>query len=252
MQQISKCQAGARRFRRHPDKPRLTTEQGRAQRRVGELAKIYREQYPHGLPHNSVGVKYAKYICRTLAFLPRDDRAKWIDRNAAWLDSETRGYILSLGPYWYNGRSLGDHLELYDDDRERLGVRTIEACDVTFEQRKIINREKKIRRLEKQRRQKGAKPREQYLAESLSRTKPWEVDKISRSTWERRRRKAVDASPSLSSLSYSQRLTLASRQPYQALDRAERGNKYPAVRCIDTQPPTTPAQTCYPGLKEAA
>jgi hypothetical protein len=128
----------------------------------------------------------------------------------AWLDTETRDYILSLGPYWYNDRSLGDHLELYDEDRERLGIRTIEACDVTFEQRKEINREKKIRRLEKQRRQSGVKPREQYEAQSLSRTKPWEIDKISRRTWERRRHRPAVASPSLSSLSYSQRLALAS------------------------------------------
>jgi hypothetical protein len=35
-----------RRFQRNPDKQRLTTEQGRAQRRVGELAKIYKDQYP--------------------------------------------------------------------------------------------------------------------------------------------------------------------------------------------------------------
>jgi hypothetical protein len=78
-------------------------------------------------------------MCRTLAFLPRDDRAKWVNRNADWIDRDTRDNILSLGPYWDAPRSLGDHLEVYDKDRERLGIRTIEACDVTIEQRTEIN-----------------------------------------------------------------------------------------------------------------
>jgi hypothetical protein len=196
-------------LQRSPDKPRLTVEQGRAQRRVGELSRIYREQYPQGLPHNAIGVKYARYMCRTLAFLPRDDRAKWLDRNAAWLDGDTRYQILSFGPYWYNDRSLGNHLELYDEDRERLHVRTIEACDVTVDERKRINREKNRQRLEKRRRQNGAEPREQYEAESLSHTQPWKVDGISRRTWERRRKDAV-ASPTVSSLSLGQTVALAS------------------------------------------
>jgi hypothetical protein len=199
-----------RRFQRSPDKQRLTTEQGRAQRRVGELAKIYKDQCPHGLPHNALGVKYARYMCRTLAFLPRDDRAKWLNRNADWIDRDTRDNILSLGPYWYAPRSLGDHLELYDEDRERLGIRTIEACDVTIEQRTEINEVKKHRRQEKWRRKSGAKPREQYLSESLSRTKPWKAEKISRRTWERRRKAAAVASPRRSSISYTTCLGLAS------------------------------------------
>jgi hypothetical protein len=250
MKTASNRQAGARRHRQ--DKPRLTNEQGRAQRRVGELAKVYRDQYPKGLPHNSVGVKYAKYICRTLAFLPRDDRAKWLDRNAAWLDADTRDYILSLGPYWYNDRSLGDHLELYDEDRERLGIRTIEACDVTFEQRKEINRDKEVRRLEKRRRQNGAKPREQYLAESLSRTKPWEADKISRATWYRQCR---ETGPTVSSLLNRQTCALVSSA---AIASAERGNvlDYQARRSDICRTPTarpgTTDTTRLTRFKEAA
>jgi hypothetical protein len=38
-----------------------------------------------------------------------------------------------------------------------------------------------------QRRAKGVKPRAVYLETSLSRTKPWEAEGISRRTWERRR-----------------------------------------------------------------
>ena len=88
-----------RTLQRGKDKPRLTTDQKRAARRVSELSKIYWHQYPHGLPHNGLGVKYAKYICRTMAFLPDDGRKKWLDQHAPWMDATTRDYVLSLGPY---------------------------------------------------------------------------------------------------------------------------------------------------------
>jgi hypothetical protein len=42
---------------------------------------------------------------------------------------------------------------------------------------------------ERRRRNRGARPREEYEANSLSRLKPWEAEGISRSTWERRRRR---------------------------------------------------------------
>ena len=47
----------------------------------------------------------------------------------------------------------------------------------------MIRREKNRKEGERYRRKNGAKPREQ----SLSRTKPWEAEGISRRTWERRR-----------------------------------------------------------------
>jgi hypothetical protein len=48
-----------RTLQRGKDKPYLTEGQKQAARRVGDLSRIYRDQYPNGLPHNDVGVKYA-------------------------------------------------------------------------------------------------------------------------------------------------------------------------------------------------
>jgi len=48
---------------------------------------------------------------------------------------------------------------------------------------------------ERSRRARGAKPREQYLIEALTNTRPWEALGISRRTWERDRRAERDASP---------------------------------------------------------
>ena len=175
-------------------------------RRVLELSRIYYQQYPNGLPHNGLGVKYAKYYCRTAAFLPDDRREQWLKRHAGWMDASTRDYILRLGPYWYSPQSLGDRLELYDEGRKRCRAWSIEAIDVNEEQRRMINKEKDRKRKENRRRKDGAMPREQ----SLSRTKPWEAEGISRSTWERRRRKARDANSSGPSLIYSTKDELAS------------------------------------------
>jgi hypothetical protein len=51
------------------------------------------------------------------------------------------------------------------------------------EQRKAKKRARQLRR----RRAKGSKPREIYLANSLTKDKPWEADGVSRATWFRRR-----------------------------------------------------------------
>jgi hypothetical protein len=150
---------------RGKDKPYRTREQLKALRRVKELTLIYSEQYPNGLPHNKLGVKYARYMCRTLAFFETiERRERWLDRYTPWMDANKRAAILDMAPHWYSQRSLGQHLELYDEDRERLGIRTIEAVDVSEEQREDINAEKGLKSDEKYRRNIGIKPRDEYLA----------------------------------------------------------------------------------------
>jgi hypothetical protein len=171
------------------DKPYLTEGQKHAARRVGDLTRIYRDQYPNGLPHNDVGVKYSKYICRTMAFLPKDRRAHWLDRYAPWMDPEVRGGILDLGPYWYSPKSLGSRLELDNELREKLQAWTIEAFDINEEQRRMLNLEKDRQAQERRRRTNGAKPQ----AESLSRLKPWKSSDMSRAKFYRLPKETRDA-----------------------------------------------------------
>jgi hypothetical protein len=79
-------------------------------------------------------------------------------------------------------QELGDHMNLTEADRQRIGIRTIGAIDMTPAERK---QQRKLRDKERKcagRRAKGAKPHE----ESKSRTKPWLADGISRRTWYRR------------------------------------------------------------------
>jgi hypothetical protein len=148
--------ASVRLVQRGPDKPYRTSLQWQARRRAADLTRIYRDQFPNGLPHNSLGVKCARYLCRTMAFDPIDCRAQWLDRYASWIDADTRSKILSLGPHWYSASSLGQHLELYDEDRERLQAWTIEACNVTKDERKVINKGKNRKAQERHRRKNGS------------------------------------------------------------------------------------------------
>lgn len=86
--------------------------------------------------------------------------------------------------------ALGHMLNLKDAERTRLGIRTIGACDVTAAQRKRRQKKKKREadRLSKcaSRRANGVRPRAEYLATALTRTRPWEYFGCSRRTWEKR------------------------------------------------------------------
>jgi hypothetical protein len=245
---------------RHKDQPRRTRQQWKAQRRFGELMRIMHRYYPNGLPHNGAGYKFAKYVCRTLAFDPIDTRAEWLNRNAAWLDSLERGRLLSYGPYWYGKWSLGDNLELHDIDRMELDVRTIEAFDVTPEQREADNDRKNRERGDKNRRAAGVQTRDQYLAKCKSQTKPWLAAGFKcRRTWERHQKKAQEGecrnsnTPPYSSITTDSSCDTASQNqanllpfkptPTQA-NQAER-SRYPIV---DIEP----LQACYGYVEEAA
>lgn len=80
-------------------------------------------------------------------------------------------------------------LNLKNRERERLGIRTIAPVDMTAAQLQEQRRAKKRARDERRRRAEGRKPRESYLANSLSKKKPWEAEGISRRSWYRNQNK---------------------------------------------------------------
>ena len=70
----------------------------------------------------------------------------------------------------------------------RLGLTRIGACDVGKRARTILRKRRARLALQHKRRKAGVRPRTEYLAQSLSRVRPWEAEGISRRTWERRQR----------------------------------------------------------------
>jgi hypothetical protein len=73
--------------------------------------------------------------------------------------------------------------------RERLGLTTIGSVDVDRKQRAMLRKRKGRLYQERRRRGRGAKPQ----SKSLSRTKPWKLDGISRAAWYRKRRETTSS-----------------------------------------------------------
>lgn len=88
---------------------------------------------------------------------------------------------------------LGACLRLTFDERQAIGIRTIQPCDVTKEELECRRKDRKRHmgqiRAERRRRRRGAKTRRVYLETSLSNRKPWLAEGISRRTWERHRKR---------------------------------------------------------------
>ena len=87
---------------------------------------------------------------------------------------------------------LGARLQLTDHERTYLKITTIAPFDISNAERKQRSRQRRRERdklrATKRRREHGALPREKFLANSLTATRPWEAEGTSRKTWERRRK----------------------------------------------------------------
>ena len=66
---------------------------------------------------------------------------------------------------------------------------------MTEEAMALIRKQKRRQRMRRLRQENGGKTRAEYLSASLTQTKPWLALGISRSTWERRRRRDASACP---------------------------------------------------------
>src|SRR5262249_5122778 len=96
---------------------------------------------------------------------------------------------IDLMPMWQRkpmARTLGERLGVTYGERSRLQLRTIGPCDMTEAAMALIRKQKKRQRDKLRRQLQGAKSRIEYLAGSLTQTKPWLELGISRRTYYRR------------------------------------------------------------------
>jgi hypothetical protein len=87
----------------------------------------------------------------------------------------------------YRADDLGQYLRLTDAERTAWGIRTIGGHDVPKHQRNRRRKQKARERYARRRLRLGMRPHTQ----SLSRTRPWEKEGVSRSTWYRLQPKAA-------------------------------------------------------------
>jgi hypothetical protein len=182
----------ARRYRR--------ARQGKAQQprtfaavRISELNRLYVHRYGGVLPDDNNGALCAKIALHHMAHLREAGRrmASWLAAFAPWFDLGDREILideaLEHSLRWRADR-LAWKLRVTAAERERLGLRTIGAIDMTAEQRRELARERKAERRRERRRAAGMRERAEYEAQSLAREQPWTTLGISRRTWYRRRR----------------------------------------------------------------
>ena len=108
---------------------------------------------------------------------------------------------------------VAELVQLTYDERQAFGIKTIGSIDVDKATRKRLRKKRKRDRdrvrIALQRRASGVLPREVYLARSLSKTRPWAAQGISRASWYRQRKPADETrgtSPSPYHLSTKRKL----------------------------------------------
>ena len=170
---------------------------------MGDLRKLIADRC-RGLilPDDDAGIDYLRELLLPISIGPYEARnrvrggvALWgpvdrmkqeIARWAPWMGDNRAGALIdeiNQMPLWQRkpkARTLGERLNVTYGQREELKLRTILAVDVSDVAMELI-RNRKRRKRDKERRQ--LQSRAEYLAHSISKTKPWIEMGIKRSTW---------------------------------------------------------------------
>ncbi|MDF0698033.1 hypothetical protein PYR71_16300 [Rhizobium sp. MC63] len=168
--------------------------------RIREIEKLVRHRHGEIVPEADDALIYVEVI-GSLAFVEFKEEfvevvLGWAARWVPWAGKTAIEEIIyertkvRFSPL--SADALGHALHLSYAERCALDIRTIGAFDVPKAKRaklqKAKRRQREQSRKEKQRRAAGAVARADYLANSLSQSRPWEAFGISRRTWERRGR----------------------------------------------------------------
>lgn len=167
--------------------------------RLGHVRRLLRDRYGATLPDDDAGAEDLRILLHVKALCYAPERREKALANetgvvAPWLANGRAIKLASeiaIKPIKLKADTIGRALNVDWKTRERLKIWQIGAVDLPADIRKIRRRMRETERMQRQRRLiEGRKPREQYLAEALTTTKPWEAQGISRRTWERRRAKS--------------------------------------------------------------
>jgi len=164
--------------------------------RLGDLQRLYRQRYRRNsliLTDDDAGREDLRelLLVASMAYNPERMMRITIANWAPWMDkAETAQMIddVNRAPTYLrkpNARTLGDRLRLTDHERTTLAIQTIRPFDLTdkqlIERRKARDAERKWRK----RRAAKMKPRDAWLANCKSRTRPWQRKDQSRAQWYR-------------------------------------------------------------------
>lgn len=166
--------------------------------RMRDIEKLIKDRHGEAVPQTDDAFIYLECICNLLFVEYREDfieyAVNWGRRWYPWASQvhfEEVAYERTKVNYVpLSADALAHVLHLTYEERQRLRIRTIGACDVSKRQRgKIQQKIRQLRDCERKRekrRKDGKKTRTEYLAGSLSAAKPWDAFGICRRTWEKR------------------------------------------------------------------
>lgn len=161
--------------------------------RIGDLTRLFGHRYGgsalYQLPDDDSGREDARILLDHYSYANPAAIARVLKARAPWLIGTERDDLLqevTRFPRRWTAEALAAKLNLTEVDRRKLKIRTIGAVDMTAEERKQQRKLRERARKRLRRRSGGAKKREQYLADSKSRLKPWKAAGVSRRTWYRR------------------------------------------------------------------
>lgn len=167
--------------------------------RIADLSILFRSRYGVVLPDDDAGRDDIRLAVDHLAALSHPARAitRWLETWAPWLTLAEHRQIIADGianqRHW-RADALAWRLRLTREERTMLGITTIGAIDHAKAARTKRRRDRDRERKAAQRKAAGAVPRQQYEANSITKTKPWIAEGISRATWYRRR-SVIPSSP---------------------------------------------------------
>jgi hypothetical protein len=233
---------------------KLPKNETRRRVRFGQLRRLLRDRCGAVLPNDDAGREYLFELLLVISLWPHEARrgpsgvrlwgpadkmrhaievwTPWMSENEA---SDLCIQITDIPKWerWRSNRALGEALGLTYGERARLKLKDILPYDIPEAGMALMRKRSKRQRERLRRQAQGAKSRAEYLAASLTRTKPWIAAGFkTRRTWERNGKPDV-ASPCQTKLSTKDEHALATKE--------EHGSE--ASECVRCPTATHPVQT---------
>jgi hypothetical protein len=178
--------------RRRPRR-KLSIDEIIRRRRVYMLDRIFSIRYGRGLgdknwqfPDDDAGLADLKILVHHYFMNPMA-MPRIITNHAPWANADAIIAEVETHPQRYSKKRLGRLINLTGHEYRQYGIRTMMPVDMTDEQIRDYAKIVRAAQRTKRRRRAGIQPRFKYLGTSLSQTKPWLAEGISRAQWYRRK-----------------------------------------------------------------
>jgi hypothetical protein len=182
--------------------------------RLDELHRLARARYGGTLPDNADGRRFA-FVLAHVVGEPNRIRANLAELAPWYPDDDADKLIRAVAKrrYRWSADAIASPkwLNVSNAERDKLGLKTIGAYDMPKAEREKLRRDRyrpRKRTLgrawrQRDRRKQGKPTRAEWLANSASRTKPWEAFGWCRRTWERHGKPAPGTDVASASSTYT-------------------------------------------------